>query len=554
MKIVGGEIASAEPFPIVIETYVLEGLTLWLRFASGETGIVDLEGIVRGQFAERLRDRSYFEQVEVDTEIGTIVWPDGFDISPTALLENLSEVIETALPEMPGQTHLEFFGKLRSSQLHYGDNLDVLRERVPNESVDLVYLDPPFNSKKNYNVLFRTPDGDVPKESRQAFTDFWVWNHKSERDFEAVVAAGGRTGVALESLMALLGRSDLMAYLTMMAPRLVELRRTLKETGSIYLHCDQRTNHYLKLLMDAVFGPENFLNNVVWLYGLGGSSSRYWPRKHDDLLWYSRYRGKQYFEADKIPASSSMLKGRLKKAPDWWEIPSLNNMAAERLGYPTQKPLELLDRVIRSSSPQQGVVLDPFCGGGTTLESAERLGRTWVGIDVSYLAVEITERRLEMKFGSDVRSSYKLFGTPKSMADAELLYEQSEFDFRHWAVGLVDADPIVGKAEEIDGVRGFPMPEGQDDGKTVIRIGDQPNDLRVAMDAIESGEASLGVVVPLRPNMGLVRSASELGGWTWPVNGETYPVVQVLSVEELLAGARLVLPTAMQDFPFNDVV
>jgi DNA modification methylase len=273
--------------------------------------------------------------------------------------------------------------------LHMGDNLHVLREQVADGSVDLVYLDPPFKSGGRYR-------GSSAAEV--VFEDVWSWTPEVEQQLDELTGSvASRVRTALSAFRTLLGESGMLAYLTTMAPRLDELRRVLSPTGSLYLHCDGSASHYLKVLMDAIFGEENFLNNIVWLYGLGGSSRRYWPRKHDDILWYSRERGGQYFEPSTVPARSARMKGQQKKAPDFWDIPAINNMAAERVGYPTQKPEALLGRIIESSSRPGDVVLDPCCGSGTTLVVARRLGRRWIGIDRSPTAIELSWERLSCR-------------------------------------------------------------------------------------------------------------------------------------------------------------
>ena len=216
--------------------------------------------------------------------------------------------------------------------LYYGDNLTVLREHVGDELIDLIYLDPPFNSNATYNVLFEEHDGTAAEAQIQAFDDTWHWDTAASSEFEELITSADPVANAMVALRQLLGTSNLLAYLTRMAIRFVELRRVLKPTGSIYLHCDCTASHYLKIVMDAVFGARNFLNNIVWLYGLGGSSRRYWPRKHDDLLWYSKEPGNHFFDPVMVPATSLRMKGKDKKCPDYWNIPSLNNMAQERLG------------------------------------------------------------------------------------------------------------------------------------------------------------------------------------------------------------------------------
>lgn len=280
---------------------------------------------------------------------------------------------------------------MNNNQLYQGDNLCVLRKCINDESVDLVYLDPPFNSSKRHQLN----TGGKEHNSSVAYGDAWHWNDRSEIEFEYGLKQGYRPlSEVLEAFSIILKFGSRLAYLTMMAVRLFELRRILKATGSIYLHCDQRTSAHLRILTDAIFGIDNYLNHIVWCYGLGGSSHRLWPRKHDDILWYSRTPGTHYFKPEMIPATSQMMKGQLKKAPDYWYIPAINNMAKERTGYPTQKPIELLERIVRSSCPVGGLVLDPFCGSGTTLIAAQKLGRKWIGIDSSPVAIEHTVKRL----------------------------------------------------------------------------------------------------------------------------------------------------------------
>lgn len=279
---------------------------------------------------------------------------------------------------------------LPSPLLILGDNLKVMRDWLPDGSVDLVYLDPPFNSGRKYKLLRGAP-------APHAYNDTWTWNERRCRQLAALTShPHDPVAKTLAALAAILGPGSTLAHLTMITPRLLEVRRILKTTGSVYLHCDSRLAAPLKLLADAVFGAENFLNHIVWCYGLGGSSRRRWPRKHDDLLFYAKSAGEHYFLADTVPAESHRMKGQLKKAPDWWTIPSLNNLARERVGYPTQKPQKLLERIVSSSCPPDGVVLDPFCGSGTTLAAAANLGRNWVGIDSSPVAVALAAQRLHV--------------------------------------------------------------------------------------------------------------------------------------------------------------
>lgn len=269
-----------------------------------------------------------------------------------------------------------------------GDNLHRLTRLAP-ESVDLIYLDPPFFSNRKYEVIW----GD--EAEIRSFEDRWE---------------GG-----------------INVYIDWMRRRVEQMHRVLKPTGSIYLHCDWHASHYLKVMLDGIFEPRNFLNNIVWCYGLGGSSDRYWPRKHDDLLWYSKEKDAHYFNAPLMPASSNRMRGQMKKIPDCWDIPTINNMARERLGYPTQKPEILLERIVESSSREGEVVLDPFAGCGTALVAAHRLGRRWIGIDISPTAVRIMERRM-LTVGA---RNFEVVGMPMTVPE---LKDLLPFEFQNWVI------------------------------------------------------------------------------------------------------------------------
>lgn len=438
------------------------------------------------------------------------------------------------------------------NQLFYGDNLPILRDHIADESVDLVYLDPPFNSDQSYSVIFGNKVSDDANAQIQAFDDTWHWTPETDKLYRDILTGPhGGAADAIEAFRRLLGESDAMAYLVMMTPRLVELHRVLKPTGSLYLHCDSTMSHYLKIILDSIFGLKNFLNNIVWLYGLGGSSKRYWPRKHDDLLWYSKTAGKHYFEADKIPATSARMRGKLKKAPDYWDIPAINNMAKERLGYPTQKPLALLERIVKSSSQPGDVVLDPFCGCGTTVDAAQKLGRRWIGIDITYISIDLIIKRLIDSHGQQVMDNVEVDGIPHDMQSALRLFNQSPFDFERWAVSLMHAQPNENQVGDkgIDGRRRFVI-DNTTVGKVLVSVkGGQkvpPTVVRDLAGTVSSQhDAQLGVLITLRDE--LTRGAQEVidtaGYWTHPANGQEFPVLQHISVRELLEGTRPYLPT-----------
>ena len=345
-----------------------------------------------------------------------------------------------------------------ANNLYFGDNLDILREHVKDASVDLVYLDPPFNSQANYNIIF----GGSKKNGEaqiKAFDDTWHWGDESERTYREIMEGCGGSKIAdmTEALCKLLGKNDMTAYLVMMTIRLIELRRVLKETGTIYLHCDPTASHYLKIVMDGVFGHKNFRNEIVWCYSGPSAAKKIFPKKHDVLLRYSK--GDDWiFNADAVRIPYKALhtdsgkkaaiwgaQGKLqdpkirqeylergKIPPDFWiDIPSGGHISPkERMDYPTQKPLALLERIIKASSNPGSVVLDPFCGCGTALLAAQKLNRLWIGIDITHLAIGLIEQRLL----SETKLRPQVIGSPQSYADAENLFERDPWQFEAWAV------------------------------------------------------------------------------------------------------------------------
>lgn len=440
-----------------------------------------------------------------------------------------------------------------SNWLFYGDNLEVLPRHFADEAVDLVYLDPPFQSGSNYNHLFKEKSGAKAHAQIQAFEDTWEWNDYSIEAFDRLISGHdqqtARTIIALENI---LGPSDMLSYLVMMAERLLELRRVLKSTGSIYLHCDPTASHYLKILMDSIFGTENFLNEVVWLYGLGGSSSRRWPRKHDVILWYSKEPDQHYFDADMIPATSNRMRGQLKKAPDYWDIPSINNMSSERLGYPTQKPLALLERIVRSSCPPGGLVLDPFCGCGTAVEAAERLGRRWCGIDITALAIDLIDQRLKNRFSEGERSHYEITGLPQDVEGARMLFERSPLQFEQWAVMQLGGAPNKVQV----GDQGI-------DGRILLHTGERgvyqtalvsvkgsktvnPAMVRDLVGTVTREGAEFGILLTFEPpTRGMLSEAKSAGNQENSFFDKKYPKIQFVTVDQLLDGVDLELPPTL---------
>jgi len=336
--------------------------------------------------------------------------------------------------------------------LYYGDNLDILRRCVKDESVDLVYLDPPFNSNQEYTFLSAEKDSTRSAAPLKAFKDRWHWDKQAASAYQEVVEAGGKPAQTLQAFWQLLGPGDMLAYLSMMAPRLVELHRVLKPSGSIYLHCDPTAGYHLKVLMDALFGRQHFQNDIIWHYsGWNKPNPTYFMRRHDLIFYYSKgasptfnscslpYASKQEYLAVRkqrvyldeqgreytvdareggkrqvrVYVDEALKRG--KPADDVWEIDKLNHSSKERLGYPTQKPEALLERIIKASSNEGDMVLDPFCGCGTALTVAQRLKRRWIGIDSTRLAVALIKNRLRDTFGDEIATAYNIIGGPVSL-------------------------------------------------------------------------------------------------------------------------------------------
>lgn len=510
-----------------------------------------------------------------------------------------------------------------ATTIYYGDNLDILRRYVRDESVDLVYLDPPFNSNASYNVLFGGKGGAKSAAQIQAFDDTWHWDEAAGRIYFETVQAGGGAGDALRAFRSLIGEGDMLAYLAMMAPRLVELRRVLKPTGSIYLHCDPTASHYLKILMDAIFGVQNYRNEIVWKRTSSHNDSSRFGKIHDTILCYRMgmqstfnvlrrpldpdYVAKVYnridedgrrYRLDNISAPGGRgpvyewggktqpwrytrekmealyQAGRIKVYPDgtaminayvryldesegqpiqdWWDdITAINSQAAERMGYPTQKPLALLERIIAASSNPGDVVLDPFCGCGTTVAAAQKLGRQWIGIDITHLAIGLMRKRLRDMFGDDAK--FKVIGEPTTAEDAAELAATDPYQFQWWALGLVGARPAdqkKGADQGIDGRLFFHDNPKVGTSQIILSVKAgkiQSPFVRDLVGVINREEAQIGVLISLNEATGPMRAeAASAGLYTSPWDGRNYPRIQLLTVADLLDGRRIEMPAVNQ--------
>lgn len=517
------------------------------------------------------------------------------------------------------------------NSLYYGDNLDILRRYVRDDSVDLVYLDPPFKSDQTYNVLFSEQDGSRSAAQIKVFGDTWRWDQAAAAAYEEVVERGGQVSHAMQAFRTFLGESDMLSYLAMMAPRLVELRRALKQTGGIYLHCDSTASHYLKMLMDGIFGPENFRNEIIWQRTPAkGLMSRRLPDNHDVILGYqktsdatwnlseafvaydiddldektagkytlrdedgrlyqltslinpnpdrpnltytflgvsrvwrwTKERMHEAYEAGLVVQPSPGAVPRFKRYLDeqrgkaigdvWADIPPINARAQERLGYPTQKPEALLERIIRTSSNVGDTVLDPFCGCGTAVAVAQRLERKWIGIDITHLAISLIRHRLFAAYGG--KAEYEVIGEPVSLPDAETLAAEDKYQFQWWALGLVGARPTEQKKGADRGIDGrLYFHDEAEGGKTKqivfsVKGGNlKATDVRDLRGVIERERAEIGILITLEePTRPMRTEAASAGFYRQPMigqGGQQYPRLQIITVAELLAGQRIRFPS-----------
>jgi DNA modification methylase len=521
------------------------------------------------------------------------------------------------------------------NKLYYGDNLEVLQRYVKDESVDLVYLDPPFNSRQDYNVLFAEKDGSQSTSQIEAFKDTWEWDIEAERTLEQIIEKGGRIADALRSFRTYLGGSDMMAYLAMMAPRLVELRRVMKETGSVYLHCDPTASHYLKILMDAVFGPQNFRTEIIWKRSSAHNDAKQGRKQHgrihDVILFYTksmdwqwnpqftaynekyieqfykyveegtgrRYRldnlsgpggaakGNPSYEVmgvtrhwryskekmERLIAEGRVLQSKPGAVPAykryrdempgvqvqdvWTDIRPIGAQAQERLGYPTQKPEALLDRVIKNSSNEDDLVLDPFCGCGTTVQVAQRLNRRWIGIDITHLAIGLIKTRLTDAFGPEIKSTYDVIGEPTDYAGAATLAAENKYQFQWWMLGQVGARPAEqkkGADRGIDGRLYFHDDNSGHSKQIVFSVkagGVTVSQVRDLVGVLDREKAQIGVFLCFdEPTKPMLREAAEAGLYK-SADGAAYPRLQILTVEQILKGIQPKYPLHRRDATFK---
>jgi DNA modification methylase len=558
--------------------------------------------------------------------------------------------------------------------LYYGDNLEILRRYLKDESVDLVYLDPPFNSAQNYNAFFHEKDGTDAASQIHAFEDTWHWDIGTKKAYDAVTEQPGKVSDVMQAFYTFLGGNDMMAYLTMMSSRLVELRRVLKPTGSLYLHCDPTASHYLKLLCDAILGKDNFQNEIIWQRtNAHNMRTKGYVRSNDSILFYSkteeflfneqfteygeaqmkRYKpdekgrlytgrdltfstvtksrqfewrgvkpppnrswGSSLEQLEKLYAEGRILlrqdgKPRLdglkvyldetKGKPvttNWTDIDRIRNTSGERLGYPTQKPVALLERIIQASSNPGDVVLDPFCGCGTTIDAAEKLGRDWIGIDVTQLAISLIKNRLQDTYGPRLKfvsgpegrdaalrrpraesaeserpldaggtaqravpttemgsrtSTIRIIGEPTTPNEAATLAEDDKYQFQWWALGLVGARPVEQKKGADHGIDGKILfrddPRAAKPEQIIIQVkGGKTGvkDVRDLRGVLDREQAAIGILISLQPPTGPMETeAASAGFYEHKTNKRKYPRIQLRTVKELMEGRGIERPTTV---------
>ncbi len=524
---------------------------------------------------------------------------------------------------------------ITENTLFYGDNLTILRQYIPDECIDLVYLDPPFNSSRNYNVLFKDEHGIESESQITAFEDTWHWNMETLQTYnEMLTDAPDHVGKMISSLHEFIGENQMMAYLVMMTTRLVELHRILKSTGSLYLHCDPTASHYLKIILDFIFGIENYRGEIVWQRTATHNDAKRWPALSDTIFFYSkkstfvwnpqyrdqslediekryrfvdeqgrRYRlgpidspnprpnliyewkgyappvkgwryskermaeldaaGEIWYPKDKtkrlahklfLDESRGALLGNI-----WTDISPLQASATERLGYPTQKPLELLERIVRASSNPGDIVLDPFCGCGTAIAASQKLDRKWVGIDITHLSIALMKYRLEAMYPG---IKFKVVGEPKDVGAAHQLASEDRYQFQWWALSLVRARPLGGDAgsregkkgsdKGIDGVMAFIDDQSGKAKRVLVQVKSghvKSGDIRDLIGTVEGEKAAIGVFITLEEQTEPMKQAALKGGFYHSIGwGQDFPRIQILTIEELLHGKTIKMPPQFGTF------
>ncbi len=517
---------------------------------------------------------------------------------------------------------------MSENYLYYGDNLHVLRDHIKDESVDLIYLDPPFNSNRSYNVLFKDESGQGGDAQIAVFDDSWHWGPSAESAYDYLVHnASGNVPAMISALRQFIGNNQMMAYLVMMAVRLIELHRVLRPTGSLYLHCDPTASHYLKIILDSIFGVDQFRNEIVWKRFNFHADAQRFGKVTDRILFYTKtdnftfHRlnipfsdayiedkfcytdpdGRRFRLSDLNPpggrgpvyefhgvtkpwriTKDKMLKlesegriyteskiAQLKRYLDelpgqaihelWTDISLINPQALERLGFPTQKPLALLERIIQASSNPDDIILDPFSGCGTAIAAAQKLGRRWIGIDVTHLAIAMHKSRLKDMFGLEPKKDYEVIGEPADLAGAHQLAHDDRYQFQWWALSLIEAKPVSGEKEGkkgsdkgIDGVINFIDDASKKLKRVIIQVKSGHVNSALIRDlkgVLEREQAQIGVFITLEPpTRDMETEAVSSGFYKSDLWQKEYPRIQIYTIEQLLNGHEIKMPPNQPSF------
>lgn len=531
--------------------------------------------------------------------------------------------------------------------LFYGDNLQVLRKHIKDETVDLCYIDPPFNSKRDYNQIYNNI-GTEDLAQAQAFTDTWIWDEIANAGYSEIIGNdmgrfSSQTTDLIKAFQSVLGEGSLLAYLVSLTLRVTEIQRILKPTGSFYLHCDPTASHYLKLVLDAVFIPRggDYINEISWKRTNARSTEGRWPRIHDVLFFYTK-SNKFNFQPLKIKADKAKLphtlitvngikyqtyeltgpgvtqdgdsgkewKGfnpssfgrhwanseaqrnewdgdglihwakagtaggfprrrdenpfeaedrEVTVADIWTDIDRINQAAKERLGYPTQKPLSLLERIISASSQPGDIVLDAYCGCGTTIDAAHKLKRKWIGIDITYQSIAVVLKRLEDTYGKAVLNEVVLNGIPKDMKSAVALANKKDDrlrkEFEKWAVLTYTTNRAIindkkGADGGIDGIAYFRVGK-KDNAKIIFQVksgGVKRNDIATLRGDMEKAGAALAVLITLEePTKPMLQDANAAGLYKHVEMGKNYDKISIITIKEIVeGGVRLEIPMSVE--------
>lgn len=457
------------------------------------------------------------------------------------------------------------------NQLYYGDNLEVLRRYIKSESVDLCYIDPPFNSKRNYNQIYNNIGGD-DKAQAQAFIDTWEWDDHAIHGIEEIITNynGKFTHQCIALIIGLrnvLGTGSLLAYLVSMTLKITEIHRILKPTGSFYLHCDPNASHYLKLVLDAVFCSQGgeFQNEIIWSYKTGGATKKRFARKHDVIFFYTKT--KKYLFNPQKEKSYMMHKYGFKKSDfqidketglqysmvfqkDVFDIPSIGSESSERLGYPTQKPEALLERIIKASSNENDTILDAYCGCGTTVAVCQRLDRKWIGIDITYQSISLILKRLEDSFGKEVLQTIKLHGIPKDIESATALANKADDrtrkEFEKWAIlTYTDNRGIIktkkGSDQGVDGIAYFQGDQNEPE-KIIFQVKSgkvKSGDIRDLIGTMTLENASIAIFITLEnPTKDMIKTAKSAGFYQSKYMSQSCDKIQLVTVQDIIENQK----------------